>query len=186
MDICPMSQPRFTHTSVSTSDYQNIIVFGGYEVGPLRTVEVYNVLQKQWTKCEDVDVERYLHCSILIQDWLLKSHNIISPFIYSLLALFISTKPFINSFLSFFKSFFLQIHSFFWVTKSRIEKCCIWCKKISIKSGWRIKSNPYIYNKNRLTNLEIYIKIFDTLYKLFNSQWFKSLVTIMSLKTAIL
>ena len=30
VDISPMNQARFTHTAVSTTDYQHIIVFGGY------------------------------------------------------------------------------------------------------------------------------------------------------------
>lgn len=50
-----MCQARFTHTSVSTSDYQHIIVFGGYESVPLRTVEIYNILENQWSKIEGVD-----------------------------------------------------------------------------------------------------------------------------------
>ena len=62
-----MNQARFTHSAVCTSDYQSIIVFGGFENKPLRSVEVYNVVENKWTTINEMDEERFLHCSILIQ-----------------------------------------------------------------------------------------------------------------------
>ncbi len=44
-----MNQSRFTHTAVVTNDYQNILVFGGFQNEPLKSVEVYNILENKWT-----------------------------------------------------------------------------------------------------------------------------------------
>jgi influenza virus NS1A-binding protein len=63
-----MNEGRFTHSAVSTSDYQNIIVFGGFQNQPLRSVEVYNTVENKWTTISQMEEERYLHCSILIQE----------------------------------------------------------------------------------------------------------------------
>ena len=38
VQIASMNQARFRHSAVCTSDYQNIIVFGGFQIQPLKSV----------------------------------------------------------------------------------------------------------------------------------------------------
>lgn len=44
VEVASLNQARFTHTALCTGDYQNIIVLGGFQNQPLKTVEVYDTI----------------------------------------------------------------------------------------------------------------------------------------------
>jgi hypothetical protein len=47
-DIAPMQKARFAHTAVLTHDLSSVIVSGGFNEGPLKSVEIWDVIEENW------------------------------------------------------------------------------------------------------------------------------------------
>jgi influenza virus NS1A-binding protein len=66
--VAPMSQARCTHSAVSLSDSQEILVFGGFDYVPLDTVEKFNVISNEWESVCKMPTPRFMHSSLLIRE----------------------------------------------------------------------------------------------------------------------
>lgn len=66
--MASMSQARCTHSTVSLSESQEILVFGGFDYVPLDSVEKYNVISNEWEGVCKMPTPRFMHSSILIKE----------------------------------------------------------------------------------------------------------------------
>lgn len=48
VELPPLTMPRFAHTAVVTNDLQSIIVSGGFNKQPLKSVEVFDIMEGKW------------------------------------------------------------------------------------------------------------------------------------------
>ena len=62
----PLSMPRFAHTAVITNDLQSVIVSGGFNKEPLKSVEIFDTMEGKWRKGGNMATERFLHSSLIV------------------------------------------------------------------------------------------------------------------------
>ncbi|KAL4442810.1 hypothetical protein ABPG74_010699 [Tetrahymena malaccensis] len=64
--ISSMNFPRCTLSAVTSKDNQFIYVLGGFDNGPLDTVERYNIFEDKWEMYSKMSYKRFMHSSIMI------------------------------------------------------------------------------------------------------------------------
>lgn len=64
--VSSLRRARFAHTAVASGDMQEITVCGGFNEGPMKSVEKLSVLEDRWSEAEELQVERFLHCSLAV------------------------------------------------------------------------------------------------------------------------
>lgn len=63
--IASMHQPRCTFSSIVTPDNSYIYVFGGFDNGPLDSVEKYSVINESWELVQPLQSKRFMHSTFL-------------------------------------------------------------------------------------------------------------------------
>ena len=48
--VSSMNEPRCAHTALVTGDLQNIIVSGGFHNKPLKSTEVFDIINEKWVQ----------------------------------------------------------------------------------------------------------------------------------------
>jgi hypothetical protein len=68
VSLAPMNTPRCTLTACADGQY--IYAIGGFNGSPLSTVERYSVFENKWEEVSSMKTERFMHCSVIINDFL--------------------------------------------------------------------------------------------------------------------
>ena len=63
--VSSMNYARCTLSAIATPDCQSIYVMGGFDNGPLNTVERYSVIKDAWEIIQPMKFKRFMHASVL-------------------------------------------------------------------------------------------------------------------------
>jgi len=64
--VSSMNYPRCTLSAVTSSDFRNIFVMGGFDNGPLKTVERYSVIDNTWEIIQPMHFKRFMHAAVIV------------------------------------------------------------------------------------------------------------------------
>ncbi len=60
-----MNYARCTLSAIATPDCQSIYVIGGFDNGPLNSVERYSVIKDKWEIVGPMRYKRFMHASVI-------------------------------------------------------------------------------------------------------------------------